>query len=89
MYKNIVGSRIKRARKEAHITQMDLAARLQVVGVLIDRSAIAKLETGKRPASDIEIAAIARVLNVDITWLFKDSESFLSRLSEENNDRVS
>ena len=73
--KNIVGSRVRKARKESGITQMELAARLQVLGITIDRSGVAKLESGRRPASDIEVAAIAKVLKVPIPWLF-----------EENND---
>jgi transcriptional regulator with XRE-family HTH domain len=82
MRKNIIGLNIKRARKEAHITQMELAARLQVMGAAIERSAIAKIETGRRPISDIEIAAIAKILNVEIAWLFKDSETLLNKLRE-------
>jgi transcriptional regulator with XRE-family HTH domain len=82
MKKNIIGLNIKQARKATHITQMDMAARLQVLGVVIDRSAIAKIETGKRPISDIEIAAIAQILNVEIAWLFKDSKTLLNKLPE-------
>jgi len=81
--KNIVGSRVRRARKEAGITQMKLAAQLQLLGIKIDRSSIAKLESGIRPASDIEIAAIARILNVPIAWLFEDSDSVLHALKTE------
>lgn len=81
--KNIVGPRVRKARKEARVTQMELAARLQLLGVTIDRSGIAKLESGKRPASDIEVAAIARVLKVPITWLYEESEEVLGRLQLE------
>jgi len=59
---------------------MELAARLQVLGITIDRSGIAKLESGRRPASDIEVAAIAIVLKVPIPWLFEDSNELFSRL---------
>jgi len=75
--KNIVGRRVRRARKDSKITQADLAAQLQLMGIAIDRSAIAKLETGRRPVSDIEIAAIARVLNVEIPWLFEEASEAL------------
>jgi transcriptional regulator with XRE-family HTH domain len=71
--KNIIGLRIRQARKAAHFTQMELAAQLQLMGITIDRSAIAKIETDRRPVSDIEIAAIAKILKVDISWLFEDS----------------
>ena len=70
--KNIVGPRVRKARKESQVTQMELAAQLQLLGISIDRSAIAKLESGRRPASDIEIAAIAKVLKVPISWLFEE-----------------
>ena len=78
--KNIVGPRVRKARKESRITQMELAARLQLLGITIDRSGIAKLETGRRPASDIEIAAIAKVLKVTIPWLFEESNNLLNSL---------
>ena len=71
--KNIVGPRVQKARREAGVTQMELAARLQVLSVSIDRSGIAKLESGRRPISDIEVAAIAKVLKVPIPWLFGES----------------
>ena len=68
--KNIVGIRIKAARKEARMSQMKLAAEMQLQGIKIDRSTIAKLESGRRPVSDIEIIVIARILNVSIASLF-------------------
>jgi len=74
--KNIVGLRVRKARRESKMTQLELAARLQLLGIRIDRSGIAKLESGRRPASDIEIAAIATVLEVPISWLFEDSGDF-------------
>jgi transcriptional regulator with XRE-family HTH domain len=70
--RNIVGSRVRKARKESKITQMDLVARLQVLGIKIDRPAISKLESGSRPVSDIEVAAIAKILKVPISWLFEE-----------------
>lgn len=56
------------------MSQAKLAARMQIDGIKIDRSAIAKIETGRRPISDIEIAFIAQILDVEIPWLFADSK---------------
>jgi transcriptional regulator with XRE-family HTH domain len=75
-----VGLRIREARKEKGVTQLALAAKLQLMGITIDRSGIAKLETDKRPISDIELAAIAKILNVDISWLFEKRGNQLKRL---------
>lgn len=86
--KNIIGSRIKTARKESHMSQMGLAAKLQVMGIVIDRSAIAKVETGRRPVSDIEIAAISRILNVQIEWLFAQREDWFKQFAEQQLDSL-
>lgn len=73
--KNIVGVRVREARKATIplITQTDLVARLQVLGITIDQSGLSKLEGGQRPVSDIEVAALAKALNVSISWLFEET----------------
>ena len=57
------------------MTQMELAAQLQLLGVRIDRPTIAKIELGMRPLSDIEIIAIAKILKISMTSLFEGNES--------------
>jgi len=78
--KNIIGQRVRKGRKESGITQMELAAQLQLLDVTIDRSGIAKMESGRRPASDIEVYAIAKILKVPIPWLFEESNNPLESL---------
>jgi HTH-type transcriptional regulator, cell division transcriptional repressor len=70
--KNIIGERVRLARTKAKpiTTQQDLAARMQVQGVRIDRAAISKIETGYRKVTDVEAAALARNLGVSVAWLF-------------------
>ena len=72
--KNVVGDRIKLARKKIIpiVTQKDLAARLQLEGLHIERVTISKIETGYREVSDIESAAIAKVLGITAGWLFNE-----------------
>jgi transcriptional regulator with XRE-family HTH domain len=73
--RNIVGARIRMARRSANpeITQLDLAARLQVQGLQIDRVTISKIETGLRAVTDIEAKAFAQVLGVSINWLYGEN----------------
>jgi transcriptional regulator with XRE-family HTH domain len=75
--KNIVGSRVKQARKGAkpQITQLDLVARLQLLGLSIDQSGLSKIENGQRPVTDIEVAALAKALKVSVAWLFSEAEA--------------
>ena len=72
--KNIIGLNIRKARKNANMTQMELAGQLQLLGIRIDRATIAKIELGIRPLSDIEIIAISRVLKISLSSLFGESE---------------
>ncbi len=76
MSKNIVGSRVKKARKAARppITQLDLVARLQLLGLSLDQSGLSKLENGQRPVTDIEVAALAKALKVSVAWLVGETD---------------
>jgi len=73
--KNIVGARVRQARKSAkpQITQLDLVARLQLLGMMIDQSGLSKIESGRRPVSDIEVVALARALKVSVEWLLSSN----------------
>ena len=72
--KNIIGRRVREARKKAKplITQLDLVARLQTEGLSVDQSALSKIESGLRPVSDIEVIAFAKALKVSVEWLLSD-----------------
>ena len=67
--KNICGSRIREARIRLRLTQTDLAARMQVEGVLMERDSISRVEHGTRAVMDFEAAVFAKVLHVPLGWL--------------------
>lgn len=67
--KNISGDRIHQARTTMRLSQADLAARMQVNGVIIEREAISKIETGNRFVTDYELLIFAKVLGVSMEWL--------------------
>jgi HTH-type transcriptional regulator, cell division transcriptional repressor len=71
--KNVVGERVRQARKATSppITQLDLVARLQILGMKVDQSALSKIESGRRPVIDYEIIALANALKVSVQWLLK------------------
>jgi len=74
--RNIVGPQIREARERSRprLTQQDLAARLEVRGVHIDRVGISKIETGYRVVTDIELVAFADALGVAIQQLLTNEE---------------
>ena len=67
--RNIVDSRVTEALSAASMLQKDLLARFQVAGVEISLPALSLLEGQKRPVSDIDLKALAEILNIDVRWL--------------------
>ena len=63
-YGKYVGENIRLLRKKRKLTQDQLAAKLQVLGCDITRSALAKIEVGQRHLYPDEIKAIKEILNV-------------------------
>jgi transcriptional regulator with XRE-family HTH domain len=70
--RNIIGKKINLIRKQKEITQEQLAARLNVQGIEIDRPMISKIEIQTREILDYEIKGIATALGVTIEDLFKE-----------------
>jgi len=69
--RNISGRRIAEARAAAKppLRQDDLSTRLALVGVQMDRAAVAKIENNLRRVLDYELKAIATALDVKVDWL--------------------
>jgi len=69
--RNLIGRRVaeSRAAFDPPLTQDALSGRLALLGIQLDRAAIAKIETNRRGVLDYELKAIAEVLGVEIDWL--------------------
>ena len=70
--RNLIGRRVRQARLKSNppVSQDDLAGRLAGQGIMLDRSAISRIENQSRYVMDYEAAAIARALKVPIAWLY-------------------
>ncbi len=73
---NIIGERVRLARKKARppITQIDLVARLQTLGLRVDQAAVSRIESGTHVVTDVEVTIIAKALGVKVGWLFGESD---------------
>ena len=60
-YEKQVGENIRLLRREKKLTQDQLAAKLQVLGCDITRSALAKIEVGQRHLDPDEIILIKKI----------------------------
>lgn len=65
-----VGKNIRNIREKQNITQEELAAKLQLNGCDITRSAIAKIEVGQRHLYPDEIILLKELLNTSFESIF-------------------
>ncbi len=66
---NISGKNIAKFRKELNISQRELADRLQLTGLDIDKNAIQRIESGKRFVTDVELVYFSEVLDKTLNEL--------------------
>ena len=57
------GKNIAKLRLELKISQRELADRMQLVGIDIDKNAIQRIECGKRFVTDIELICFAKIFD--------------------------
>ena len=71
---NLVGRNIEQLRKQKGIKQKDFIAKMQTMGCDINPTSYSKLEGQVRSATDKEVFVIAKILNVTMEELFKESD---------------
>jgi len=67
---SMIGNNIRKLRENRKITQEELAAKLQISGCDITRSAVAKIEVGQRHLYADEIMLIKEILQVNYDDIF-------------------
>lgn len=69
---NVAGAKVRLLRKAAHLSQEELAARVQLAGLDMTQKAISRIETGERLVADYELLYLARALHVTVSDLLPD-----------------
>ena len=68
---NLCGKNVFRFRTALKLSQRQLADKLQLIGLDVDKNAIQRIEAGKRFVTDIEIVALSKVFEKPIDELLK------------------
>lgn len=68
---NLCGKNIRHWRKQQEISQRELADRMQLVGIDIDKNAIQRIECGKRFVTDIELVGFSKIFHITFDDLLK------------------
>ena len=67
--RNLVGAKVERLRQKTGMRQKELLAQLQVSGVDMNASGLSKLEGQIRFVTDVELVALADILEVSVDYL--------------------
>lgn len=74
---NLIGDNVKKIRAKKKISQQMLSNKLELMGVYVCRGSVSRIEDYSRTVTDIELFAIAKVLNVSVNELFDKDERFI------------
>lgn len=66
---NVIGSILRKIRKEKNISLEALSAKLLLLGVNIPVTCLHRIENNQRTVRDYEICALSVALNVDVSNL--------------------
>lgn len=69
---NLIGSNVRKYRRQNKMSQQKLSDKLELLGVYVCRGSVSRIEDQTRTVTDIELYALAQVLNVTINDLFED-----------------
>lgn len=72
---NVAGIKVAELRKGLRISQRELADRLQVVGLDIDKNTVQRMESGQRFITDIEVISLAKVFGITVEELLESNHA--------------
>lgn len=65
-----IGHNIRRLRKKAGLSQVEVVSRMQIMGCQISRTSYVKIESGTHSLRVSELAALTNILNTDYNEIF-------------------
>ena len=71
--KNLIGERVRFYRIQRGYSQQQLADKLEAIAVYICRGSISRIEDYSRTVTDLELVALAEVLQVSVLDLLPES----------------
>ncbi len=71
IHANLIGDNVCKYRKARKMSQQQLSDKLELMAVYICRGSVSRVEDRSRTVTDIELYALAEVLNVRIADLFE------------------
>lgn len=70
--KNVIADKLRFYREKANMSQQQIAAQMQTIGVNIDQQMISRIEKNQRMVTDYELACFCKLLNVSLEEMLED-----------------
>lgn len=70
--KNVISDNVRLLRVKNQLTQQDLAAKMQTLGVNMDQQMISRIESNDRIVTDYELACLCHIFKVEPQELWGD-----------------
>lgn len=67
-----LGRNIQTIRMRKNMTQLEVVAKLQLMGSIMSRSTLANIETGRRNIKASDLKALKQIFDVDYSEFFMD-----------------
>lgn len=71
---NLIGDNVKKYRKLRKMSQQALSNKMELMGVYVCRGSVSRIEDRSRTVTDIELYALATVLEVSVNDLLNQKE---------------
>lgn len=85
---NVIAAACRRLRLSHGWTQSQLTAHCQLMGWMISRATLAKIESGFRHVNDAEVALLARVYNCSTDELLQQQLDILLQTARHSPDAL-
>ena len=69
--KNLLGIKMREIRKARGISQRQVADDLAELGLVVDKNAVQRMESGQRFITDIELITISKYLDIPVNELLE------------------
>lgn len=69
--KNLIGPRVRELRRAKGLSQEQMAAQLQLLGMDSERGVVKRIENGSRFVTDLELCLLAEYFQVSVAELLR------------------
>lgn len=71
---NVIGNILRAERVNKNCSQTQLCKKLELLGIVMTKEDLSKIETNKKIVKDFEVWGIAKVLQISLDKLFAEIE---------------